>query len=79
MDDICKTTIILADSQIPTPICNINGTESLPGGGTISGYMESMSSDSNQAAIDFVFGALGIKVNLGPAGAVNPRLPLPPP
>ena len=62
IDNFCDAITILGDQIVPIPLCNPNGTLTLPGDGTILGYVESLYSEADEAAVDIVLSALGIKV-----------------
>ena len=61
-DGNCQSTLILSDMIVPIPLCNTDGALNLPGDGTISGYLQLVSGDADDEAVDLIFDALGIKV-----------------
>ncbi len=62
IDENCDRTPILSDNVVPMPFCNENGTLSLPGDGTIDGFLRHISGRYNGTIIDTVLSSLGIKV-----------------
>ncbi len=62
IDDDCDVIPVVSEFLIPIPFCNRNGTLSLPGDGTLAGYVEHSMKDAKAAAVDLVLNSLGIKV-----------------
>ena len=51
---------ILNDTRIPIPVCNTEFT--LPGDGTIKGFIRAVGKNAAQSAVDVVLEQLGLKV-----------------
>lgn len=64
IDGTCTPINLLHGARVPIPICNANGTFSLPGDGTIAGYLDTLTGGITDAAVDLVFESLGLKVYL---------------
>ena len=62
IDGTCRPIYLLQAAHVPIPVCNENATFSLPGDGTISGYLESLGGQVTDAAVDLVLEHLGLKV-----------------
>ncbi|XP_022102001.1 uncharacterized protein LOC110985344 [Acanthaster planci] len=61
IDGSCRPIHLLQAAHVPIPICNPNATFTLPGDGTISGYLESLGGQVTDAAIDLVLEYLNLK------------------
>ena len=64
IDDTCEMVPIVSKLLVPIPLCNPNGTFTLPGNGSIAGVLGQLVADSSDAAIDYVLNSLGIKVKV---------------
>ena len=54
---------LLQGAQIPIPICNSNATFTLPGDGTVDGYLAFLKGMITDEAVDLVLDSLDLKVN----------------
>ncbi|XP_038062441.1 uncharacterized protein LOC119732930 [Patiria miniata] len=61
IDGACRPIHLLQAAHVPIPICNPNATFTLPGDGTISGYLDSLAGHVTDAAVDLVLDYLGLK------------------
>ena len=59
--DVTSVTI-LSDMKVPIPGCNENATFTLPGDGSIQGFVNAVGENFGQAAIQIVFQKLGLEV-----------------
>ncbi|XP_038050876.1 uncharacterized protein LOC119724026 [Patiria miniata] len=64
IDGTCRPIHLLQASHVPIPICNSSTTFSLPGDGTISGYLDSLVGQVTDAAVDLVLDFLRLKTFL---------------
>ena len=55
---------ILSSTTVPIPVCNEDASFSLPGDGSIGGFVKALGESFAQTAVDEVLKRLGIKVNL---------------
>ena len=64
IDDTCKTTPVLDNVWVPIPICNTNATSfTLPGDGTVAGFIRELGGSIGNSAIDLVLEKFGLDVN----------------
>ena len=63
IDGTCRPINLLQGAHVPIPICNPNATFTLPGDGTIAGYLADLTGEITDAAVDLVLDYLGLKVN----------------
>ena len=54
---------IMADTRVPIPLCNDNPLFTLPGDGSIAGFVRGLGQDISQIAIDIVLQELELKVS----------------
>ncbi len=60
IDDTCTEVPILLDVKVPIPFCN--GSLSLPGDGSINGYVKTIAGQAGQDAINAVLQNFGLEV-----------------
>ena len=53
----------MADTRVPIPLCNANPLFTLPGDGSIEGFVRGLGQDVSQTAIDIVLQELELKVS----------------
>ena len=56
--------IIISGTRIPIPVCNENATFTLPGDGSIEGFVKAVGETVGQTAIEIVLRQLGLQVIL---------------
>ncbi|XP_033637723.1 uncharacterized protein LOC117298529 [Asterias rubens] len=61
IDGTCTPINLLQGARVPIPICNPNATFSLPGDGSIAGYLDTITGEITNVAVDLVLGSLGLK------------------
>ena len=64
IDGTCAPINLLQGALVPIPICNPNATLSLPGDGSIAGYLDTLAGEVTDVAVDLVLDSLGLKVTL---------------
>ena len=64
IDGTCTPINLLQGAHVPIPICNTNATFSLPGDGSIAGYLDTLAGEITDVAVDLVLDTLGLKVTL---------------
>ena len=65
IDNACVTTSILDHVWVPIPICNINAvTFTLPGDGTVAGFIKDLGGRIGDSAIDLVLEKYGLNVRI---------------
>ncbi|XP_072048756.1 uncharacterized protein [Amphiura filiformis] len=60
LDDHVTDITVLQKTQIPIPLCNQNTTVTLPGDGTVQGFVLELGNSAGQTAIDLVFAHLDL-------------------
>ena len=64
IDDTCTTTPVLDHVWVPIPLCNTNATSfTLPGDGTVDGFIRELGGRIGNAAIDLVLEKFGLSVS----------------
>ncbi|XP_033637389.1 uncharacterized protein LOC117298318 isoform X2 [Asterias rubens] len=61
IDGTCTPINLLQGAHVPIPICNTNATFSLPGDGSIAGYLDTLAGEITDVAVDLVLDTLGLK------------------
>ncbi|XP_071798137.1 uncharacterized protein [Asterias amurensis] len=61
IDGTCTPINLLQGAHVPIPICNPNATFSLPGDGSIAGYLDTLTGGITDAAVDLVLNKLGLQ------------------
>ncbi len=65
IDNTCTTTSILDHVWVPIPICNTNAvTFTLPGDGTVAGFIRELGGRIGDSAIDLVLEKNGLNVRI---------------
>ena len=64
IDGTCTPINLLQGAHVPIPICNQNATFSLPGDGSIAGYLDTITGEITNVSVDLVLGSLGLKVTV---------------
>ena len=63
IDDICKIHPVVTRLMVPIPLCNPNGTLSLPGNGTLTDFVDQFVDDASTIGIHYILEILGIEVD----------------
>ncbi|XP_038050728.1 uncharacterized protein LOC119723897 [Patiria miniata] len=65
---------ILKKTRVPIPLCNENATFSLPGDGTIKGFLEMVGQNAAESAVDAILEHLGLSEYISREPCVRPQV-----
>ena len=62
LEGVVSNFVVLNKANFPMPFCNDNTTLTLPGDGSVGGFVTALGGEFVQSAVDLVLEYLGLKV-----------------